>query len=48
MLVEINAGMSKAAGAAGVLQAARADSVRAAAARTRALSAADMRRPRGL
>lgn len=48
MLVEIDAGMSRAPGAAEVLLAARADSVRAAAARTRALSAADMRRPRGL
>ena len=48
MLVEIDAGMSRAAGAAETLQAARADSVRAAAARTRALSAADMRRPRGI
>src|SRR4051812_20875050 len=48
MLVEIDAGMSRAPGAAELLQAARADSVRAADARTRALAAADMRRPRGL
>ncbi len=45
-LVEIDAGMSRAAGAADALQAARAASMRAAAARTRALAAADMRRPR--
>jgi len=48
MLVEIDAGMSRAPGAVEALQTARADSVRAADARTRALSAADMRRPRGL
>jgi glutamate formiminotransferase/formiminotetrahydrofolate cyclodeaminase len=45
-LVEIDAGLSRAPAAAVVLQAARADSVRAADARTRALAAADMRRPR--
>ena len=48
MLVEIDAGMSRAPGAADALHAARADAVRAADARTRALAAADMRRPRGL
>jgi glutamate formiminotransferase/formiminotetrahydrofolate cyclodeaminase len=48
MLVEIDAGMSRAPGAAAALQTARGDAVRAADARTRALAAADMRRPRGL
>jgi formiminotetrahydrofolate cyclodeaminase len=46
MLVEIDAGASGSRGAADLLQEARADGVRAAAARTRALAAADMRRPR--
>ncbi len=45
-LVEIDAGMSRAPGAVATLVDARADSVRAAEARTRALAAADMRRPR--
>jgi formiminotetrahydrofolate cyclodeaminase len=45
-LVEIDTGMSRAPGAVTTLVAARADSVRAAEARTRALAAADMRRPR--
>jgi glutamate formiminotransferase/formiminotetrahydrofolate cyclodeaminase len=48
MLVEIDAGMSRAPGAVEALATARVDAVRAADARTRALSAADMRRPRGL
>jgi glutamate formiminotransferase/formiminotetrahydrofolate cyclodeaminase len=47
MLVEMDAGASRAPAAAAVLAAARAASVRAADARTRALAAADMRRPRG-
>jgi formiminotetrahydrofolate cyclodeaminase len=46
MLVEIDAGVSHDPQAGALLQAARADSVRAAEARTRALAAADMRRPR--
>ena len=46
MLVEIDAGLSRDPAAAIVLQEARADSVRAAEGRTRALAAADMRRPR--
>jgi formiminotetrahydrofolate cyclodeaminase len=46
MLVEIDAGMSRAPGAAGLLQDARLDAIRAADGRTRALAAAAMRRPR--
>jgi formiminotetrahydrofolate cyclodeaminase len=46
MLVEIDAGAARGSGAARLLQEARADSVRAADARTRALAAAEMRRPK--
>jgi glutamate formiminotransferase/formiminotetrahydrofolate cyclodeaminase len=46
VLVEIDAGASRAPDASELLQEARADTVRAAAARTRALAAADMRRPK--
>jgi formiminotetrahydrofolate cyclodeaminase len=46
MLVEIDAGAARGPGAARLLQDARADAVRAADARTRALAAAEMRRPK--
>jgi formiminotetrahydrofolate cyclodeaminase len=46
MLVEMDAGASRDPGSGAALVAARAASVRAAAARTRALAAAEMRRPR--
>jgi formiminotetrahydrofolate cyclodeaminase len=46
MLVEIDAGAARGPEAARLLQEARADAVRAADARTRALAAAEMRRPK--
>jgi glutamate formiminotransferase/formiminotetrahydrofolate cyclodeaminase len=46
ILVEIDAGQSRASGASDALTAARAHGVRAGEARTRALAAADGRRPR--